>query len=105
MTLHMAKGLEFMVVFIAGIEDGLIPYTITKESTDIEEERRLFYVGMTRAKEELFFIHARNRLLYGNRLNQSPSPFLNEIPERFMKIKVIPDRPKKSKEDKQLKLF
>jgi DNA helicase-2/ATP-dependent DNA helicase PcrA len=105
MTLHMAKGLEFMVVFIAGIEDGLIPYTITKESTDIEEERRLFYVGMTRAKEELFFIHARNRLLYGNRLNQSPSPFLNEIPERFMEIKVIPDRPKKSKEDKQLKLF
>ena len=105
MTLHMAKGLEFMVVFIAGIEDGLIPYTITKESSDIEEERRLFYVGMTRAKEELFFIHARNRLLYGNRLNQSPSPFLNEIPERFMETKVILDRPKKSKEDKQLKLF
>ena len=105
MTLHMAKGLEFMVVFIAGTEDGLIPYTITKESTDIEEERRLFYVGMTRAKEKLFFIHARSRLLYGNRLAQSPSPFLNEIPEGFMEIKVIPDRPKKSKDGKQLKLF
>ncbi|MEW6740594.1 MAG: UvrD-helicase domain-containing protein [Nitrospirota bacterium] len=105
MTLHMAKGLEFNVVFIAGAEDGLVPYTLNKDNIDIEEERRLFYVGMTRAKDELFLIHARNRFLYGQRLNQSPSPFLKEIPKELMKSTTIPDRPRKAKKEQQAGLF
>ena len=102
MTFHMAKGLEFKVVFIAGFEQGLVPYTIKKEGADIEEERRLFYVGMTRAMDDLFLIHARKRFLYGQRLDQMPSPFVNEIPEDLIKKRYVPDKIKK---DKQIKLF
>jgi superfamily I DNA/RNA helicase len=105
MTLHMAKGLEFKIVFIAGVEDGLIPYTLKKEDVDIEEERRLFYVGMTRAMDELFLIHARNRFLYGQRLTQSQSPFLKEIPNEFIESRIVPDRIKKGKRDRQTGLF
>jgi DNA helicase-2/ATP-dependent DNA helicase PcrA len=105
MTLHMAKGLEFKIVFIAGVEDGLIPYTIKKEDVDIEEERRLFYVGMTRAMDELFLIHTRNRFLYGQRLTQSQSPFLKEIPNEFIESRIVPDRMKKTKKDNQIGLF
>jgi DNA helicase-2/ATP-dependent DNA helicase PcrA len=105
MTLHMAKGLEFKIVFITGVEDGLIPYTIKKEDVDIEEERRLFYVGMTRAMDKLFLIHARNRFLYGQRLTQSPSQFIKEIPEEFIESRIVPDRTKKSRKDRQIGLF
>jgi DNA helicase-2/ATP-dependent DNA helicase PcrA len=105
MTLHMAKGLEFKIVFITGVEDGLIPYTLKKEDVDIEEERRLFYVGMTRAMDELFLIHTRNRFLYGQRLTQSQSPFLKEIPDEFIESRIVPDRKKKSKRDRQTGLF
>jgi superfamily I DNA/RNA helicase len=105
MTLHMAKGLEFKVVFIAGVEDGLMPFMLNKDNVDIEEERRLFYVGMTRAKDELFLIHARNRFLYGQRLEQSPAPFLKEIPKELMKGMTIPDRPRKAKKEQQAGLF
>ena len=105
MTLHMAKGLEFRVVFIAGTEDGLIPYTITKGAVDMEEERRLFYVGMTRAKDELFLIHARKRFLYGRQLSPSPSQFLNEIPDRFLDRKSVFERQRNRKDSKQMKLF
>ncbi len=105
MTLHMAKGLEFRVVFIAGVEDELIPYTIKRDGTNIEEERRLLYVGMTRAKDELFLIHSRNRFLYGQRLTPSPSPFLGEIPDEFIQSRFVPDRIKKQKEDEQMGLF
>jgi DNA helicase-2/ATP-dependent DNA helicase PcrA len=106
MTLHMAKGLEFPIVFVTGCEDGLIPCTHVKAGVDIEEERRLFYVGMTRAKNELFLIHARSRFLYGQRVDPSPSPFLREIPEKYIQVNVVPDREKKQKEqDSQLKLF
>jgi superfamily I DNA/RNA helicase len=106
MTLHMAKGLEFPVVFITGCEDGLVPCTIMRDGVDIEEERRLFYVGMTRAKEELHLIHARNRFLYGRRLAPSPSPFIGEIPKEFISSISVQDRVKKQKEpDRQLGLF
>lgn len=106
MTLHMAKGQEFPIVFITGCEDGLIPCTLMEAGVDIEEERRLFYVGMTRAKNELFLIHARSRFLYGQRLNLSPSPFLTEIPEKYIQVSVVPDREKKQKDkDRQLRLF
>jgi DNA helicase-2/ATP-dependent DNA helicase PcrA len=105
-TMHTAKGLEFRVVFISGVEDGLVPFTITERDTDIEEERRLFYVGMTRAKEELFLLHVRSRFLYGRRISPSPSPFLGEIPDAIKENIVVPDKVKKKKEpDKQMGLF
>jgi superfamily I DNA/RNA helicase len=106
MTLHMAKGLEFPIVFITGCEDGLIPCTVMKDGVDIEEERRLFYVGMTRAKDGLYLIHARNRFLYGRRLAPSPSPFIGEISTEFISSMSVQDRVKKQKEpDRQLGLF
>ncbi len=105
-TLHTAKGLEFRVVFLAGAEEGLIPLTMTGNDADIEEERRLFYVGMTRAKDELFLLHARSRFLYGQRTNPLPSPFTREIPDSLIETVVMPDRMKKQKEpDKQMGLF
>lgn len=80
LTLHMAKGLEFNTVFIAGFEDGLIPY-VKNGVTDLEEERRLFYVGMTRAKERLYLVGARKRSLRGASLDACASRFLRELPE------------------------
>lgn len=105
MTLHTAKGLEFRVVFIAGVESGLVPYTIKKDGIDIEEERRLFYVGMTRAKDELFLVYARKRFLYGQRLDGRPSSFLKEIPEHCLWSRVVPDKIQKGKKEKQPGLF
>jgi len=104
-TLHAAKGLEFMVVFIAGVEDGFIPYRTAREPIDIEEERRLFYVGMTRAREELLILHARERFLYGERRMRTPSPFLNEIPEEYVHHIVVPGRIHKDKKPDQMELF
>jgi len=80
MTLHNAKGLEFPVVFTIGCEDGVFPHSRAIESGDLEEERRLCYVGMTRAKRELYLSHARTRNLYGARDWNMPSRFLDEIP-------------------------
>ncbi|GAW93200.1 UvrD-helicase domain-containing protein [Calderihabitans maritimus] len=84
MTLHAAKGLEFPVVFIAGVEDGLIPLTERKTSTAKEdtlaEERRLFYVGLTRAKDMLILLSARNRARFGSKASSCCSPFVREIP-------------------------
>ena len=105
MTLHMAKGLEFKVVFIAGVEDGLIPYRRGKSPEDPEEERRLFYVGMTRARDDLFLVHKRKGFQYGKRLVCSPSPFLSEIEDAYVQRITIPDRPKKPRGKEQMKLF
>ncbi len=105
-TMHAAKGLEFKVVFIAGVENGLLPFTITKKKVDIEEERRLFYVAMTRAKDELILLHVRSRFLYGQRLSPSPSPFLGEIPHGLIASTAVTDKVKKRKEpDNQMGLF
>jgi len=80
MTLHSAKGLEFPVVFIAGMEKGLFPFERSENSGDEEEEeRRLFYVGITRAMEQLYITHANRRMRFGEFQFQSPSKFLNEI--------------------------
>lgn len=95
LTMHAAKGLEFSVVFITGVEEGLIPYTLAKNDADIEEERRLFYVGMTRAKDELFLLHARNRFIYGQRRVASPSSFLAAIPRSFLREQMVPDKAKR----------
>ena len=80
MTLHNAKGLEFPVVFIIGCEEGVFPHSRAVESGDLEEERRLCYVGITRAKRELFLSYARMRALYGQRDWNLPSRFIDEIP-------------------------
>jgi superfamily I DNA/RNA helicase len=106
LTMHMAKGLEFSTVFITGCEDGLVPCTIMKDNVDTEEERRLFYVGMTRAKERLILLHCRNRFLYGKSLGQKTSPFVKEIPSDLIESRTVGDKVKKEKpEDKQLGLF
>ena len=85
MTLHSSKGLEFPVVFLVGLEQGLFPsYRSLDDPAAIEEERRLCYVGITRAQERLFISYARERRLYGNREPASPSLFLAELPRDLM---------------------
>lgn len=80
MTLHAAKGLEFDTVILSGVEEGLIPSTRSLNSSEaIEEERRLLYVGITRAKEHLILVHAKSRNTYGQINDQSPSRFVQEI--------------------------
>src|SRR3954464_10623615 len=81
MTLHNAKGLEFPVVFMIGAEDGIFPHMRSIEAGDVEEERRLCYVGVTRAMRELYITYARERALYGQRNVAVPSRFIGEIPD------------------------
>ena len=83
MTLHNAKGLEFDTVFIIGLEDGVFPHMRAIEAGDVEEERRLCYVGITRAQRELYLTHARSRSLFGGRDWNLPSRFIDEIPLEF----------------------
>jgi len=85
MTLHGAKGLEFPVVFMAGLEEGLFPHSRSLFDTqELEEERRLAYVGITRAKEILYLTHADRRLYFGQRNSNPPSRFLMDIPEELL---------------------
>ena len=87
MTLHTAKGLEFPIVFIMGLEDGLFPHSRSiGDANQLEEERRLFYVGMTRAEEKLYLSSARFRRYFGNAEQQvsEPSRFLTEIPQELV---------------------
>lgn len=81
MTLHAAKGLEFPVIFLVGMEEGLFPSSMAIERDEVEEERRLCYVGMTRAEQKLYMTHARSRVRWGERLEQVPSRFLDEVDE------------------------
>ncbi|MAG35566.1 MAG: DNA helicase UvrD [Dehalococcoidia bacterium] len=86
MTLHSAKGLEFPVVFITGLEEDILPHSRSKESLDgLEEERRLCYVGITRAMEHLFLLHARRRALWGTPREADPSRFLDAVPDDSVK--------------------
>lgn len=85
MTMHAAKGLEFPVVFLCGMEDGLFPsFRVEDNEEDIEEERRLCYVAVTRAKEQLYLTCAERRLMYGQTRYARPSRFLQEIPESLL---------------------
>ena len=86
MTLHNSKGLEFDTVFITGMEEGLFPSYQSIEDNNIEEERRLAYVGMTRAKAQLFLSHTRRRKLWGRDQCNPPSCFLSEIPKERTKL-------------------
>jgi len=108
MTMHAAKGLEFPVVFIAGCENELIPLTREgAEPADIAEERRLFYVAMTRAMERLYLTRAKKRSIYGKLLDRSLSPFVADIEARLKKDDSPELKKIKKKEagQKQLKLF
>ena len=84
MTLHAAKGLEFPVVFIMGMEEELLPHRNSIEGGNIEEERRLAYVGITRARHLLTFTMARQRKQYGDISETSPSRFLEELPQDLL---------------------
>jgi DNA helicase-2/ATP-dependent DNA helicase PcrA len=88
MTVHSAKGLEFRVVFIVGMEEGLFPSQMSSDSMRaLEEERRLFYVAITRAEEYLVITNARSRFRYGKTEFSEPSRFLREIDPRFIQVK------------------
>lgn len=85
MTLHSAKGLEFPVVFIAGLEEGLFPHSRSSEDqAELEEERRLCYVGMTRARRKLYLASANRRRFYGEYRPSSPSRFIDEVPDELL---------------------
>lgn len=85
MTLHSAKGLEFQTVFIAGVEEGLLPHSRAILSMqELEEERRLFYVGCTRAMDNLYLLYAKNRMFYGESRDSIPSQFLDDIPAEML---------------------
>ena len=98
LTLHASKGLEFPVVFLVGCEDGLLPMSWpgTREA-EIAEERRLFFVGMTRARSRLFLLHSRKRSLRGETSDCRPSPFLDDIAEELLERREVdlpPPRPR-----------
>ena len=88
MTIHSAKGLEFPVVILPGFEDGIFPgmQTIVGGEDDMEEERRLAYVALTRAKEQIYILHTKTRLLYGQTQYNPISRFVSEIPEKYTTV-------------------
>ncbi len=92
MTLHNAKGLEFPVVFIAGMEEGVFPHQRSLDEQNVEEERRLAYVGITRAMDRLYLVHARARTLWGAAQYNIPSRFLDEIPAELKERQTIGGR-------------
>ena len=85
MTLHAAKGLEFPIVFLVGLEDGIFPHSRSiNDPKELEEERRLAYVAITRAKRVLYVSHSMRRRVYGEEMAAEPSQFLNEMPLDLM---------------------
>ncbi len=107
MTLHAAKGLEFPVVYIVACEESLLPYQREEQPVDIEEERRLFYVGMTRAQQRLILTHTKSRYLFGQQMNNLPSRFLADIEQALKEIKQSSYRKpgREAPDNIQLKLF
>jgi superfamily I DNA/RNA helicase len=105
MTIHASKGLEFPVVFIAGCENGLIPYLRDGEATDLEEERRLFYVAMTRAQRHLYFTFARKRGLRGSSQQREVSPFVADIETNLIHRRAKGYQKRQPKSQVQLSLF
>ena len=94
MTIHSAKGLEFPVVFIVGLEDGIFPHSRSLlDHSELEEERRLMYVALTRAKDKLYLTHAKNRMLYGETKSSAPSQFLMDIPLELLEQAFLLHRP------------
>jgi len=92
MTVHSAKGLEFPTVFLVGLEDGIFPHSRSLlERDELEEERRLMYVALTRARNKLYLLHAQNRLLYGESQSNAPSQFIRDIPEHLLEMEAVPE--------------
>ncbi len=90
MTLHAAKGLEFRVIFLVGMEEGIFPHSKSLFSiSDVEEERRLCYVGITRAKDHLYLTYVKERTIFGQRSNSTPSRFIFELPEEVREMNNI----------------
>jgi len=105
MTMHAAKGLEFPVVFITGCEKGYIPFERGEgKESDINEERRLFYVAMTRAKERLYLTCAKKRIIFGKAVSRNLSPFVEDI-EKRLRTHEAPVPKKKKNRHVQLELF
>ncbi|MCI5164061.1 MAG: ATP-dependent helicase, partial [Candidatus Electrothrix sp. AX5] len=110
-TLHAAKGLEFRAVFMVGCEEGLLPLTprgelsLEAEQEHIQEERRLFFVGMTRAAEVLYLTGAKERLGFAGLEQRTPSRFLSEIPPELLQNPLTVQKQRKKRAGKQLSLF
>jgi len=106
MTMHAAKGLEFPVVFITGCEKGYIPFERGEDKvSDINEERRLFYVAMTRAKERLYLTRAKKRIIFGKAVSRNLSPFVEDIEKRLRTHEAPALKKKKKNKHVQLELF
>jgi superfamily I DNA/RNA helicase len=106
MTLHAAKGLEFLVVFIVGCEEGLLPYQRSGHPADVDEERRLFYVGVTRAQRQLSLLSARTRILFGQRMDNAPSRFVADIETALKEVRARQQRATRPRPaGEQLSLF
>jgi superfamily I DNA/RNA helicase len=103
LTLHSSKGLEYKCVFIVGLEQGIIPFYRAKEQCEIEEEKRLLYVGMTRAEKRLFLTRAVKRKWLGTYKKLDPSPFLEKIENDLLKFSKL-EKALKAKEEKSLQL-
>ncbi len=102
MTAHSAKGLEYSVVFLVGMEEGVFPHASSSHDDEgLEEERRLCYVGMTRAMEQLYMTCARERRRFGSHSYQSPSRFLREVPEELMEVQQAPTSGRHSRRERR----
>ena len=100
MTLHASKGLEFLVVFVCGVEENLIPF----RDAEVEEERRLFFVGITRGQDEVILTRARSRMRFGERLKPDVSRFVADIPDEVMEVTELRTE-KRSRSAEQMSLF
>ena len=103
MTMHAAKGREFEVVFVAGVEPGLMPYERPGTETDAREERRLLYVAVTRAKRLAVLSFALHRRMHGKNMPGGPSPFLDLVPDDAV-LRIDPHRSRRAR-SRQLSLF
>ena len=105
MTLHASKGLEFECVFITGLEEEIVPFYLAQTQQELEEEKRLLYVGMTRAKQKLFLTRAEKRLWRGKLQHLEPSPFLNKIEENLLDLTKYEKTCREKETSNQLSLF
>jgi DNA helicase-2/ATP-dependent DNA helicase PcrA len=105
LTLHSSKGLEFKCVFIVGMEHGIIPFYRAQKPSEIEEERRLLYVGMTRAEQRLFLTRSVKRKWLGTYKNLEPSPFLEKIESDLLRFSKLEKTFQAKQQYLQLDLF
>ncbi len=105
MTLHASKGLEFECAFITGLEEEIVPFYLAQTQQELEEEKRLLYVGMTRAKQKLFLTRAEKRLWRGKLQHLEPSPFLNKIEENLLDLTKYEKTCREKETSNQLSLF